>query len=48
MSPELDIQVDNDGMVKYREQGDKYLFWNRIYARGKDIKTVEKMGMDAS
>ena len=48
MNPELDIHFDNDvvdkdGVVKYREQGDKYLFWNRIYANGKDMDKVAEI-----
>jgi len=45
--PKLDIIIDNEvvdkGRVKYLKRGDKYLFWNRIYAKGEDMDKVKEI-----
>lgn len=48
VKPELDIEfvnevVDKDNQVKFLKQGDKYLFRNRIYAKGGDIDKVREI-----
>ena len=45
--PQLDIIIDNEvvdkGRVKYLKRGDKYLFGNRIYAKGEDMDKVKEI-----
>lgn len=48
MKPELGIQfeidvIDKHNKVKFFEREGKYLFWNRVYAKGEDMDKVKEI-----